>query len=304
MARLKSQAEIFDQLKKSLVKIDSIEEDGRTLKKLLADSENKLSDLIRQVDSETKAAGSRQTVISENVRQLEKQLEALQAKIELYKNHNMELPDAISASKASFRIDMYPHQGHYQGKIEHLLSRTKKAFQGLDSKAMIDFISQFLPKLETADKAASGKTEPDTALADRREAETAQSPADGAVPGLKNLRVYQPGCITPSMFVFRDKVFKLSAVLKCNRMNISSADPLAYNIMIYAHSLENRTEHLLGEVDGHMSTASSSKIKLKSMIPYSGTYRLKAYASFFRPKIASAKPQFQNIYRGNLLDVH
>jgi len=305
ISRLKSQTEMLDQLKKSLANLDGIEDNGKTLKKLLASSEDKLSGLIQQVDKESKAADTRQIAISEKFRQLEKKLEALQAQLELLESPKMALPNAISDSKTAFRIDMYLRQGHYHGKIEHILTRKEKKFQGLDPKAILDFMSQYLSKLKTADIPTPSKVDTDIDVKDQGESEKAEITADDSeMPSLNKFKVYEPGASIPTMLIFKDKIVKLRAMLRCDHMNISSEDPLTYKIMICAHSLEDRTEHLLGEVDGQMSSASSSKIKVNCRVHKSGTYRLKAYASFFRPKISTATPRFKNIYRGILLDVH
>ena len=305
LSRLKSQTEMLDQLKKSLAKLDGIEDDAKTLRKLLADYGNKLSDQIQQLERERKAADTRQITILQHINKISEKLEKLETRMELVERHKIDLPDAISASKASFRIDIYPHQGHYRGKIEHLLSKTKKAFQGLDSKTITGFISQVLDKLETGDNPTTIKVDTDPKIKVADEVEMAEATEDDRqMPSLIKFKVYEPGSSISTMLIFKDKIFKLRAMLRCDHMNISSEDPLAYKIIICAHSLEDRTEHLLGEVNGHMSSASSSKLKISCRVPYTGTYRLKAYASFFRPKISTAKPQFQNIYRGNLLNVY
>lgn len=304
ISRLKSQPEMLDQLKKSLAKIEGIEENGKTLKKLLEDYEKKLSGFILQVGKELKDADTRQITISGNVQELDKKLGELQAQLELLESPKMALPGAISDSKAAFRIDMYLRQGHYHGKIEHILTRKEKNFQGLDSKAILDFMSQFLPNLETADKPTPSKLDKDIDVKDQGESEKAEITADDSqMPSLNKFKVYEPESSIPTMLIFKDKIYKLRAVLRCDQMNISSEDPLTYKIIFRAHSLEDQTEHLLGEVDGQMSSASSSKIKKSCRIPYSGFYRLKAYASFFRPKISTATPQFKKIYEGILLDV-
>ena len=61
----------------------------------------------------------------------------------------------ISASKATFRIDLYPRQGHYQGKIEHPLTRDKQVLSGLDQKVIAEFISKHLPQPEEEEKLSS-----------------------------------------------------------------------------------------------------------------------------------------------------
>ena len=46
------------------------------------------------------------------------------------------LQEDIASSKFSFRIDFYDEgEGPVRGKIEHLLTKKRKAFQGLDAES-------------------------------------------------------------------------------------------------------------------------------------------------------------------------
>jgi hypothetical protein len=55
------------------------------------------------------------------------------------------LSDAETTS--TFRLEFYPRQGNYVGKIEHTLSQDKKVLKGLDQRAITDFITTHLPRV-------------------------------------------------------------------------------------------------------------------------------------------------------------
>lgn len=98
--------------------------------------------------------------LSERVQQMEVSMDNMKNSLQSGFEAKRVPPEDLSPSKASFRIDLYPRQGHYQGKIEHLGSTegipSRSTFRDLDAKAITDFIAQRLPrKAPTAETASA-----------------------------------------------------------------------------------------------------------------------------------------------------
>ncbi len=59
--------------------------------------------------------------------------------------------DNLPANKSSFRIDLYQNSGdgNIQGRIQHLLSRSKISFNGVDINVIQQFLNSYLPTTTT-----------------------------------------------------------------------------------------------------------------------------------------------------------
>jgi hypothetical protein len=90
---------------------------------------------------------------------LEKKIQALKGELEEHKKKMSIAEDQgekiikdMATSKSTFLIHLYPHQGHFQGRIEHTWSRDKKPFTGLDHEVVFEFISKHLPQAAEKEK--------------------------------------------------------------------------------------------------------------------------------------------------------
>ena len=98
--------------------------------------------------------------MGEKIKMLENQLAACQKQQE---GAQVEINSyGLSASKESFRIDYYKasENGRLKGIIEHLPSRQKKSFQGLDIKNICLFMERFLPEAAKQQKAVVTSLKP------------------------------------------------------------------------------------------------------------------------------------------------
>ncbi|RMD93039.1 MAG: hypothetical protein D6813_04770, partial [Calditrichaeota bacterium] len=170
------------QLKESLDQIKSLEE--------------KLEKQAEADKTEKREFERKQQILKSQIAELKEQLEALES-FKGKQETEQENLEELAASKSSFRIDIYPRQGHFQGKIEHLLSKDKKAFSDLDHKTIIGFISEHLPALEEMEL-------PGVEIFDRQKMEggSKQSPESDSpsvkLPQLTELMVISKGSNMPS----------------------------------------------------------------------------------------------------------
>ena len=86
--------------------------------------------------------------LAERILELEKVIEFLKGKFVDAEHWDKAISKDILSQKASYRIDLYRYQGQYQGKIEHILTKDKKAFTGLDGIAIIEFMLAIFAKLK------------------------------------------------------------------------------------------------------------------------------------------------------------
>ena len=113
---------------------------------------DKIKKELRELRKQHEELRGKNDALERSVRTLESQLNVQQ--------HNAEAnPEDLSNAKASFRIDLYARQGNgdYKGRIEHLLTKEKKLFDGVDKEAIAQFIASHLPRAtrRTKDMAAT-----------------------------------------------------------------------------------------------------------------------------------------------------
>ena len=162
------------------------------------------------------------------------------------------LAEEISASKATFRLDLYPRQGHYQGRIEHLLTQDKKPFSGLDQEAIMDFISSHLPHIE--------EFEPPVVPPPTEQAELSQT----------SIRLT---LTVPNQVVPHDQSFQIQLTLDLT--TVAPRDlPLGYQVAIYAKCLEGGTRQILDQFEDTITSAKVVALDMNVKVPQPGTYRL------------------------------
>lgn len=111
------------------------------LKKKLQEAEQEMDKHIKALEREKRENERQRLHYDGRIKELEQRAAA--------SSPQLTNGEDFSANKATFRIDLYPHQGQFQGKIEHMLTHDKRAFSGVDHAAISAFIVSHLPALET-----------------------------------------------------------------------------------------------------------------------------------------------------------
>jgi DNA repair exonuclease SbcCD ATPase subunit len=106
----------LENLKTKITELEKQEKELLTLRKDLENAKTKITELKKR---EKKLVTLHKDLENKN-KSLIEQIADLQKTEETF-------PVYSGSSKASFRIDLYPHEGHYQGKVVHLLTKEKKA---------------------------------------------------------------------------------------------------------------------------------------------------------------------------------
>ncbi len=142
----KTKAQLQEELNKTWVERDEARD-------LLKVKESRLAECQKQRQQAEVTVESLQEKLAEYESE-QAQIEQAQEE-EMIEESKETVSEDIPASKATFRIDLYPRQGHYQGKIEHPLTRDKQVFSGLDKEVILEFISKHLPQPEEEEKLIS-----------------------------------------------------------------------------------------------------------------------------------------------------
>lgn len=256
---------------------ETLRKDNEGLQDQLRAAHDKVSQQAEITKREQREAERQRLQLEDKIRELEGRIQELQkTTITLKEKLAMSVPspevpsEGVMAPTASFRIDLYPQEGNYQGKIEHLLSREKKAFKGLEQNEIMQFISSHLPRLEKEMV--------------RAEATAPLIPEAPAVPEAKkrgDLRVLlselnatRPGAEAPGNFVIcKGEPFEVG--IKVDFSDISLTDlPLNYQLTMYAKHLESKTREIIGETTKTITAAGVFHIRIQAKALPAGLYRL------------------------------
>lgn len=118
------------------------------LKQKLQEAEQEMNRLIKALEREKRETERQRLHYESRMKELEQRVAAAQAARRASSSSDESEDDGLASAKAAFRIDLYPHQGQFQGKIEHTLTHDKRAFRGIDEAAIGAFIAAHLPPLE------------------------------------------------------------------------------------------------------------------------------------------------------------
>ena len=241
--------------------------------------------------------------LAERISELEKVIEFLKGKFEATEHWDKAISKDILSQKASYRIDLYRYQGQYQGKIEHILTKDKKAFTGLDGIAIIEFMSRHLPQVE--DKVE--KTEPHVARP-IPPGETVEDVIDserisGPLQRLSDLRVVPVGADTPITTLSQKQIFEVHVNVDLTDVIIPEDGSIEKSLTIYAKRLGGPHE-IIGEARSIPISSGKRTFKMIGKSLPVGAYRLEAFLTFNQPPGVSASLPNGFFLKGSILNVY
>jgi hypothetical protein len=275
-----TKAQILNELHNAQDLIEVREKELSLLEKQIKDLNAKKTKLTKQLR------------ISENrIVELEKVNEDLDKKIADLQNTEETIPKDFSVGKSAFRIELYPRQGDYGGKIEHLLTRDKKGLNGLDSDIIMAFISDHLPRKEEDLVETQYATLPAVA---RDKTETTDHTD---TLHIRELNIIPTGAWKATGVVPPDNAFHIQLTLDPSSVITEQAAALNYHVSIYAKRLEGGLRQIIGETKGEIKTANPIKTKVAAEALPPGTYRFEAIGKFNLKE----KPTPINVFRESSL---
>ena len=289
----------LDLAEKQLERLKKVEEKNDELKRRLQKVEQEASEKLEKFKKEQKTYAQERDGLLDKIQQLEETNDSLKNQLPTGQQQEEAISKSIPTSKASFRIDIYPYQGHYQGKIEHLLSKAKKPFKGLDENAIKDFISQHLPTPDENHKEA--KTEGAFRIA-LGKSDIAATTAK--IPNLSGLKIIRTDDELPCNTLYHGQSFEVQACVDLADFNFDSKGPVKHQITVYANSLEGKPRYTLAEAKGIINSFDEATIKMMGKAPPEGTYRLDAFVALSSSKGPSQQKPIRSFYTGELFHVY
>ncbi len=215
----------------------------------------------------------------------EKIVTGLQKDLETAEPSDKSIPGDITAAKATFRIDLYPRQGHFRGKIVHPLTKDDRVLKGLDMDAIMEFISKHLPRQEEQ------ITQPQiTATQPKEQSPVAESMSE--YPGLlrlRDLKIIPAGAPSPSNVLRCGRTFQVQLTFDPTEVMAEHDASMAYKINIYAKRLGGGSRQMTGAVSGNIKSTDIFTAIVAAAPLSSGTYRIEADASI-GPSIGDTEP--------------
>ena len=225
-------------------------------------------------------------------------------------------PDAhVPVAKSTFRIDLYPGQKYYQGKIVHVLSESKATFTEDNAENLISFLHTHRPYLEeeiesdSTGEIASSEQKEDRVTRELKQVEVEQVEAtqipiasdkeDNETPGKKSLN-YQPteapssvyAHITSTHSVYLDLISRqdnsqisspsnkepFGAKLTFDTSNLfkESKDTLDCNVTIYIKEIGKKRTTFSGKKYNSFIPGKIHTTMVEGLSLQSGTYKLLA----------------------------
>lgn len=241
--------------------------------------------------------------LAERISELDEVIEFLKGKFEAAEHWDKAISQNILSQKSSYRIDLYRYPGQYQGKIEHIQTKDKKAFTGLDGIAIIEFMSRHLPQVE--DKVT--KTEPYVTQpippGETVEDFINSERISGPLQGLSDLRIIPVGADTPITTLSQNQIFEVHVNVDLSDVIMPEDESIEKTLTIYAKRLGGPHE-IIGEVRRISVSSGKRTFKMIGKSLPVGAYRLEAFLTFKRAPGVSARMPTGFFLKGSILNVY
>ncbi len=217
-------------------KLDGVTVENTKLAGLLEDERMKQKEIEKKWKNKLKILEDENRELKNNQKKLEK---------ELY-------PDDILGPSSSFKINIYPRQGHLQGKIEHPLTRDKKAFSGMDDQTILQFISNHLPQSEVEVKTST-------------------------MPQLVDFKTVPVETNIKSRIIKQGRPFQIKMKLDLSAIKIKTKGAILCTIDIYAKLLSDGDKMKIASVQKDISTIKILDLAITVDALSEGAYKLETF---------------------------
>lgn len=304
----RTRAQLQEALAKAHNLIDAQKKELNTFKKALEKSKAELAtweehskefELKKtKIEQHLHKAEKHQRALEQTKREQKKKITRLQKELETTRQSDESTFEDISAGRATFRIDLYPREGHFHGKIIYPLTKDDRTLKGLDMSAIEDFISKHLPQLEEQ------VTQPQPAVAQQNESSFPAAPTTfhAKTPRMREFNLFSDYAPSPSNIIKHNQPFQVQLIFDPTNAIKEQGAPIDYHASLYAKRLEGGFRKITGEVRGNIESADLFTTMLASAPLPTGTYRLKAFVTF-KP-IDGEPPEVPAFRESSLIHVH
>ena len=254
-----TKAQLKEELIVSKNVIEKMDKELNSLRKQLKEAE----------DQKTKLKAQQQD-LEDRIIELETTNADLNEKMVELENDEESIPEDFSAKRSAFQIQLYSRQGHYEGKIEHPLTKHKKRLIGLDNESIVAFISEHLPEKDEEPTEAQSATFPVA------EVDNTETTDETESTQIKEFNIIPAGAWRPTAVIPSESPFLIQLTLEPSKLMKEQDTALDYKLSILAKRLEGGFRQIIGEVKGEIKTDTPFKTKISSAPLPSGTYRFEA----------------------------
>ncbi|RMF58041.1 MAG: hypothetical protein D6748_09830 [Calditrichaeota bacterium] len=133
--------------------IEKLQQKTTSLEKVLAEKESRIKTLMQEKSEAIELSALLETEVNEKTTEMEALREQLQ-RLEAGEPTQSD----VKAAKSTFRIELYPREGSFQGRIIHSLTGDRKTFQGPGFQVVENFINAHLPAEQPQPAASSAES--------------------------------------------------------------------------------------------------------------------------------------------------
>ncbi len=251
----------------------------KTLNRQLQELQETLQERSSTIEAEQTSTGASEEGVEQRIAELERENEELRSALSQFKETEAPLQEAVPAAKATFRIDLYPRQGNYQGKIEHLQSKDRKVFSGVNREAIFDFVSGHLPALENDPEDYSSSRDASTPVA-VAVAPPYTKPQFAGLPRICDFQIVPLDQGKPVSVLRREQPFHVHLTLDLTEIEAERSLLFDYRISLYAKNLETGQSMVIGQMQDRVPSSNQYQIDAQFPGLQVGSYRIEAMVNF------------------------
>ncbi len=277
-------------LDQSLQEIENLEKQNEQLKS----KNNELQGELHTLKNETEKAKEELKKEREKnleIREVEKEKIQLDKKVNELNQIINSLEDRISANEKLlllepeengegilFRIHFYKRQDVFKGRIEHPISKSSKAFTGIDKDTIIEFITTHIPRPEEPIKAAEN------------------------VPSTPERKIAPVDMVIANRIGQANQPLKIKLKLNLSHILLGQQLPLTCNLLVYARPLEGGQRQMIAEAVKVLKSAEVFDLDLETKLLPRGTYNLETVVT---SKLPNGMPApFNYFSKGGIIHVN
>jgi hypothetical protein len=182
--------------------------------------------------------------------------------------------EEISAAKSTFHINVYPRQGKFQCKIVHPLTKDKQVFPGLDSNAILNFISSHLPKTADSgeDLVQSYTQQPHTA---------AGFPGETVETAERRWRLIELQAVTidtgaPIVVLQHNQPYAVDLTIDFKEIRLPKGTKANHKVAVFAKQLGGHERYIIAEEEDVIELDEIKHITIEGMTLQPGQYKMHA----------------------------
>ena len=265
----KQNEQLTSKNKEAQVELRKTQNENERLKeKLKKDQEKDLE--IREIEKE-------KIQLDKKVNELKQTIKSLEERISVNEKLLLVEPEE-NGERILFEIHFYKRPDMFQGKIVHPISKSSKAFAGVDKDAIIEFIKAHIPKHEEPVKV----TEP--------------------VPSAVERKIVPVDMVIANRVGQANQPLRIKLKLDLSHVSIGQQFPITFNMSIFAKPIQGGSRQMIAEAIRTLKSAEVFAVDMETKSLPRGTYNLETVVT---SKLPSGIPASFNYFsKGGIVHVN